>query len=205
MTDENGGYQKIHVPARTGASFTLPAGARLCVTDLQGSQPCDFWAFGQENPWEFLSPEHTKPSILNLFPHVGDSAYTNYRRPIVTVLEDNSPGQHDMEFAACDQARYVELKAELPHASCQDNLHKELKRLGLDVKGVIQPWNLFTNFFLNSDGSFTIKAPATKPGDNIVMRAEMDCYVVVSACPQDMNDTCGGAPSDLQVEVWPAG
>jgi uncharacterized protein YcgI (DUF1989 family) len=29
----------------------------------------------------------------------------------------------------------------------------------------------------------------------------MDAYVVVSACPQDMNDTCGGNPTDIQVEI----
>ena len=73
------------------------------------------------------------------------------------------------------------------------------------MRGVIQPWNLFTNFVLNPDGSFTVKAPETKPGDNIVMRTEMACHVVVSACPQDMNDTCGGTPTDLQVELWPEG
>jgi uncharacterized protein YcgI (DUF1989 family) len=29
----------------------------------------------------------------------------------------------------------------------------------------------------------------------------MDAYVIVSACPQDMNLTCGGNPTDIQVEV----
>ena len=54
---------------------------------------------------------------------------------------------------------------------------------------------------INPDGSFTVKAPDTNPGDYIVLRAEMDAYVVVSACPQDMNDTCGGKPTDIQVEI----
>lgn len=26
-----------------------------------------------------------------------------------------------------------------------------------------QPWNLFPNFFINSNGSFTVRAPDTKP------------------------------------------
>ncbi len=47
----------------------------------------------------------------------------------------------------------------------------------------------------------TIKPPDTSAGDNIVLRAEMDAYVVVSACPQDLNPTCGGAPTDIRVEV----
>ena len=73
--------------------------------------------------------------------------------------------------------------------------------MGISLPYTPQPWNLFKNFFINPDGSFTVKAPATKPGDYIVLRADMDAYVVVSACPQDMNDTCGGKPTDIQVEI----
>jgi len=189
------------VKARTGKGFEVKKGDLIRVTDLEGAQPVDFWAFNKRNPREFLSPEHTKPSIEKLFPHVGDAAYTNQRRPIVTVVEDNSPGQHDMQYAACDRTRYRELGVKGYHASCQDNLHKALKKLGIEMEFTPQPWNLFTNFFINPDGTFTIKAPETKPGDNIVLRAEMDAYVVVSACPQDQNLTCGGKPTDVRVEI----
>jgi uncharacterized protein len=106
-----------------------------------------------------------------------------------------------MQFAACDRWRYLELGASEDHESCQSNLHAALKSLGLALPYTPQPWNLFTNFFINADGSFSVKAPATAPGDHVVLRAEMDAYIVVSACPQDMNDTCGGNPTDIQVEV----
>lgn len=191
----------FHIPARTGKGFRVAKGDLVRITDLEGDQPCDFWAFSAENPREFLSPEHTKPSIGKVCPKQGDAAHTNYRRAIVTLVEDNSVGNHDMQFAACDDARYVELGAPMPHPSCQGNLHMALEALGIDFDGVIQPWNLFTNFFLLPDGRIEIRAPGTKGGDNVVLRAEMDAYIVVSACPQDMNATCGGAPSDLRVEV----
>ena len=191
----------FHIPARSGKGFRVSAGDLIRITDLQGDQPCDFWAFAADNPREFLSPEHTKPSINKVCPRVGDAAYTNYRRSIVTLVEDNSIGNHDMQFAACDDARYVELGAPLPHPSCQGNLHMALREHGVDFEAVIQPWNLFTNFFILPDGAIEIRPPGTKPGDNLVLRAEMDAYIVVSACPQDMNDTCGGSPTDLRVEV----
>jgi uncharacterized protein YcgI (DUF1989 family) len=73
--------------------------------------------------------------------------------------------------------------------------------LGIALPYTPQPWNLFTNFFINPNGSFTVKAPDTNSGDYIVLRAKMDAYVVVSACPQDMNDTCGGESTDIQVEI----
>ena len=64
------------VAARTGKAFEVATGDLIRITDLEGSQPVDFWAFSKEDHLEFLSCEHTKPSIEKLFPHVGDSAYT---------------------------------------------------------------------------------------------------------------------------------
>jgi len=198
MTNVRENYE---VSARTGTGFEVKAGDLIRITDLEGSQPVDFWAFNKANHLEFLSCEHTKPSIEKLFPHLGDSAYTNQRHKIVTVVEDISPGQHDMQYAACDPARYAELGVEGFHDSCQNNLHKVLKEYGIELGFTPQPWNLFTNFFINPDGTFTIKAPETKPGDYIVVRAEMDATVVVSACPQDQNLTCGGNPTGIRVEI----
>lgn len=193
--------QSFHVPARTGLGFEVEQGDLIRVTDLQGAQPVDFWAFSKEDIYEHLSCEHTRPSIEKLYPHEGDSAYTTRRRPIVTLVDDRSPGEHDMEYAACDKTRYLELGADESHANCQDNLHKALGELGLSLPYTPQPWNLFTNFHLYPDGRFEIRAPSTKAGDNLILRAEMDAYIVVSACPQDMNPTCGGNPTDISVEV----
>ncbi len=193
--------QSYQVPARTGLGFEAKAGDLIRIIDVEGAQPVDFWAFSKENPLEFLSPAHTKPTIEKLNPEVGDSAFTVHRRAIVTVLEDNSPGQHDMQYAACDPTRYRQLGVKGEHASCQDNLHRALDQLGIRLDFTPQPWNLFTNFLINPNGTFTIKPPETKPGDNIVLRCEMDAYIVVSACPQDQNPTCGGKPTDIRVEV----
>ena len=193
--------ETYEVAARNGRGFEVGAGDLIRITDLEGSQPVDFWAFNKTNHLEFLSCEHTKPSIEKLFPHINDPAYTNQRRKIVTVVDDTSPGQHDMQYAACDPTRYVELGVDGYHESCQENLHKALADFGIEIYFTPQPWNLFTNFFINRDGTITIKAPDTKAGDNIVLRAEMDAYIVVSACPQDLNPTCGGTPTDIRVEV----
>ena len=100
-------FERI-IPARTGFGFQIDKGDRVKITDLEGAQPVDFWAFNKDDFYEFLSCQHTKPSIEKLYPGIGDSAYTNKRRPIVTVIQDTA-GQHDMQFAACDPTRYREL------------------------------------------------------------------------------------------------
>jgi uncharacterized protein YcgI (DUF1989 family) len=91
--------ESFHLPARTGKGFTVRKGDLIKIVDLQGQQPVDFWAFNKHDVYEYLSCEHTKPSIEKLFPRQGDAAYTTHRRPIMTLIEDHSPGQHDMQFA----------------------------------------------------------------------------------------------------------
>jgi uncharacterized protein YcgI (DUF1989 family) len=191
----------MFVSARTGKGFEVKKGDLIRIVDVEGQQPVDFWAFNRSDISEYLSCEHTKPSIEKLYPRKGDSAYTNHRRPIVTIVEDRSPGQHDMQFAACDRWRYKELGAKGRHASCEDNFHKAFKSLGFTLPFTPQPWNLFTNFFIKPNGTFEVRAPDTRPGDYLVLRADMNAYIVVSACPQDMNATCGGKPTDIRVEV----
>jgi len=192
---------RFHIGAGTGAGAAVRAGDGIRIVDVAGAQPCEFWAFNRADVSEHLASEHTKPSIRRRYPREGDAAYTNRRRPIVRLVVDRSPGQHDMDFAACDTARYQELGADAGHPNCEDNLHIALATLGIALPYTPQPWNLFTNFCLEADGSFSIKAPATGAGDHVILRAEMDVFVVISACPQDLNATCGGQPTDLSLEI----
>ena len=69
-----------------------------------------------------------------------------------------------MQYAACDPTRYRQFGVKGEHASCQDNLHKALDQFGIRLGFTPQPWNLFTNFFINPNGTFTIKPPENQAG-----------------------------------------
>ena len=43
------------VAARTGLTFLVEPGDLIRITDLEGAQPVDFWAFNADNYLEFLS------------------------------------------------------------------------------------------------------------------------------------------------------
>ncbi|MCH8088477.1 MAG: urea carboxylase-associated family protein [Chloroflexi bacterium] len=189
------------VPARMGKAFRVSKGELIKVIDVKGGQAADFFAFNVDNIKEYLSAEHTRPSISRLFPLEGEGFYTQERRPIMTLVVDHTPGIHDMLFAACNPSRYRELGVEGWHASCEENLGKEMEAIGIPGVEIPQPVNLFTSFPLSSDGAIGIAAPETRPGDYVVMRAEMDSYVCVSACPQDQNQTNSGVPTEIRVEV----
>ena len=54
---------------------------------------------------------------------------TNRRRPILTLLEDTSPGVHDTLIAACDPFRYRPRLTDY-HDNCADNLRMAMEAIG---------------------------------------------------------------------------
>jgi uncharacterized protein len=192
--------RESRIPARTGLGFELQAGEYLRITDVQGQQAADFWAFSAGNTGEWLSAEHTRAYNWRLFPRVGESFCTNRRRPILQLVED-TVGLHDMLICACDPYRYRMYGIEEPHANCRDNLVTAMKQLGLGSVAAPSPVNWFSNFALSPDGAIEPRAGASQAGDYIMLKAWIDCAVVISACPMDVNPVNGYSPSDLQAAV----
>jgi uncharacterized protein YcgI (DUF1989 family) len=174
------------VSERSGKAFPLAPGQTVRVINTLGQQVVDSWAFAQADLTEVMSMEHTRASLSRIFPRVGDSLVTNRRRSILTVAADTSPGVHDTLIAACDRYRYEQLGCQEYHDNCTDNLRAALAALGLTPPETPSPFNLFMNIPVAVDGSVSFEAPLCKAGDYIALRAEMDCIVALSACPQDL-------------------
>ena len=120
---------RIHIPAGSGRAVRVPGGGRFRITDLQGRQCCDLFAFNARDVKEYASAEHTRVYNGNLFPRVGQPFVTQVRRPILLFQEDHTPGKHDMLVAACNPSRYALLGVTGGHASCEDNLRAVCGRL----------------------------------------------------------------------------
>ena len=176
----------IAIPARRGKAVTLNQGQSIRVINTHGQQVVDTWAFRRDDLTEFMSMEHSRTSTGRIIPKVGQSMTTNRRRPILSLVEDTSGGIHDTLLAACDRYRYELLGCEGYHDNCTDNLAAALAELGLTPPETPSPWNLFMNIPVASDGSVSFEPPVSRPGNHLTLRAEMDCIVVFSACPQDM-------------------
>jgi uncharacterized protein YcgI (DUF1989 family) len=176
-------------------------GGRVRVVDLEGGQVVDLFAFATGDVSEHASAEHTRIHVNRLFPRVGESFVTNRRRPILHFERDDSPGVHDMLCAACDPARYRLLGVDGWHPSCQENLQRAMAALGHADIEVPQPVNLFMAVGVEPDGSLAWGAAPTKAGDSVVLRAEMDCVVVASACPQDRNEINHYRPTPIGIEL----
>ena len=112
--------------------------------------------------------------------------YTNTRRPILSLIEDTTPGGHDTLCAACDPQRYQTLGCVTPHDNCTANLAAALFDLGLRVPTTPCPLNLFMNIPVTTTGEMVWSLPNCKVGDFVTFKAELDCVVVFSACPMDV-------------------
>jgi len=194
----------LHViPARKGAYHRLAAGQRIKVINTHGSQVVDCWAFVLPDTAEFMSMEHSRVELGRAAPRVGDSLVTNRRRPILTLVEDSSPGVHDTTLAACDVYRYQRLGAKGYHDNCTDNLAAAMRGAGLALPATPCPFNIWENSKIRPDYTQVIEPPVSKPGDYVTLRAELDLLVVFSACPQDMVPTNGAGctPTDAHFAV----
>lgn len=191
--------ERIEVPAREGRLIRVAAEQSFRVVDVEGGQVGDLFAFAADDLTEHVSASHTRGHVNRLFPVPGESFVSNRRRPLLTLVADDSPGVHDMLIAACDAERYAALGAPA-HASCAENLQRALAAEGLATPVVPQPVNLFMNIRVHDGQLVWLPAP-TKPGDSVTLHAEDDLIVVLSACPQDLVDINGGEPSSLAIEL----
>jgi uncharacterized protein YcgI (DUF1989 family) len=188
------------VPAGAGRAVAVRAGQHVRVVDVEGGQVGDVFAFAADDPDEYLSASHTRTHTSRLFPRIGEDFVTNRRRPILTLVADTSPGVHDMLIAACDPERYRALGAP-QHASCANNLRTALSQSGLQTATIPQPVNVFMRISVDPSGDLSWLPAASRAGDAISFAAAMDCVVVVSACPQDLNAINGDRPTAMEIEI----
>lgn len=191
--------QQIHVPAREGRAFEVRAGEEIRLTDVQGKQVCDLWAFCPENLEEFVSASHTRVACGRVVLRLGDALVSNLRRPLLTLVAGVEG--HDTLQPCCDPARYRLDYGIEDHASCRENLHHAMRPYGLSYALVPDPINVFQRVHVTANGEFENAEPTTVAGDSVTLRAEADLIVGVSACPQDQNPCNGFNPTDIGVEV----
>lgn len=175
------------VPARHGKAIPVAKGQTLKVISEHGTQVLDLWAFGAADLDEYMSMEHTRSRASKITLGVGDSYVSIRRRPMLCVTEDTSPGIHDTLLCACNGPIYEEMGCTEYHRNCSDNLHEGLAAIGKTFPFTPGPLNVFMNIPVNADRTISRLPPATKPGDYVRFRAEMDLIVVISACPQDIS------------------
>ncbi|RAH67897.1 uncharacterized protein BO66DRAFT_393372 [Aspergillus aculeatinus CBS 121060] len=201
------------VHARSFATQRLRAGQSIKVIQSSGGQVVDFWAFSLPSTTSFpryMSMTHTRSTLHKLLPSLQESFLDNRRDPILTIVEDTSPGIHDVLFAACSPERYLQLGASAGHDNCASNLFEAVKKIEdpsflyllefMQHGWMPDPLNLFMNVAVDKN-KLTCLNPESKAGDFITLMAEQDCLVAMSACPMDVSACNEGEPTSVEFQV----
>ena len=178
------------IPARSGAAFTLRRGQRLTVIDPFGQQVSDLVAFGRDDSAEVISSGRTLDYLSRIYLTAPDPIYSNRSNIMLRIAED-TVGRHDFLLAPCSAEMFRILYGdEQPHRGCFGNLAAALEPFGIAPDNIPVAFNLFMNVPVDGiTGEIKVLPPLSKAGDRIVLAAEMDLIVGLTACsaPQSNN------------------
>jgi len=187
------------IEPQTGVAFVMSEGFTLTVIDVQGEQVSDLTAFGLDQH-EWLSSGRSidyNNTIAITTDHV---LYSNRSNKMFTIVED-LVAVHDFLYAPCSPEMFRVLYGYGPdHPSCFRNLADNLKAFGIEEDQVPTTFNIFMNVEVMTTGDLKIHPPASKPGDYIKLRAEMDLIVGLTACSAELSNNWSFKPIAYMIE-----
>jgi uncharacterized protein len=184
-------------------SRRIEAGEQLRIVDLEGQQAVDFLCYSAELPNDRLNVPNTVKLNRSLYVTQGTTLYSDRARKMFTVLEDTC-GFHDTLAGCCsiemDLLRYGIKKT----TSCRSNFVAELAKWSMAPSEIVSNVNFFMRVTFDADGKVEIAPSPSKPGDYVVLRAEMPVLAMISNCPQQNNPSSGFKPTPIEISVWAA-
>ena len=200
------GAQTAHdeiIPAKGHWAYEMRAGQTLRIEDLEGQQAIDFICYSLANLDEKFWAAHSAKLNGTIYLTTGHVLYSDLAKPMMTIVQD-TVGVNDLICGSCsaalDEVRYGRDKA-VP--GCMDNFEAAIKPWGLGRADVPMCFNIFLDYPVEDGGRVAIDKDApSKPGDHVVLRAEMDLLAVISNCPQENNPCNGYNPTPIRVTVY---
>jgi uncharacterized protein len=184
---------------QTGTAFELRAGQMLRVTDLEGEQVADLIAFNLSDKAEWLSSGRSIDYANRIYLTKGDLLYSNRSRPMFAITEDDV-GRHDFLLTPCSPETFQIIYQNAHyHPSCFENLATNLARFGIAPDSIPTTLNIFMNVEIDPNGALKILPPRSKAGDSIVLRAEMDLLVGLTACSAEMSNNYRLKPIGFEI------
>ena len=187
------------IAAQTGTAFRIAAGQRLRICDPEGEQVSDLVSFAVEDAREWLSSGRSIDYANTIYLTRGHVLYSNRSRPMFTIEED-TVGRHDFLLTPCSPETFSIIYGHQGHhPSCFENLWRNLARFAIAPDTIPTTFNVFMNVDVGPDGKLEIKPPRSRAGDHVVLRAEMDMFVGLTACSAEMSNNYSFKPIDYEV------
>ena len=203
--------EEVVMPYNTGKSFVVRKGQRIRIT---AESIVDCVPFNLDDLRERFDQARTKAHNGKVYISTGDKLYTKFARPMMSSVEDTYNGTHDLQFGMCSKYGFdaywesykngdpiivknfawltVNKREDLPDHGCWENLQDALKDYNVAPEDIPSPFNLFQSIDIAPDGRMVWHFHEVEPKENrfkdgpahIDLRAEIDCLVALSACPE---------------------
>ncbi|HEX8564658.1 MAG TPA: urea carboxylase-associated family protein [Pyrinomonadaceae bacterium] len=189
----------FHLEPQTGVGFTLQSGQLLKIIDPKGEQVSDLTAFSLADKREWLSSGRTIDYANTIYITKGHTLYSNRSRPMFAIIED-TVGRHDFLLTPCSPETFqIIYNNNEPHPSCFENLSTNLEKFGISPDMIPTTLNVFMNVVVKPSGELQIDPPPSRAGDYLLLRAEMDLIVGVTACSAEMSNNYSFKPIDVEI------
>ncbi|HKA35055.1 MAG TPA: urea carboxylase-associated family protein [Candidatus Binatia bacterium] len=206
--------QTVVVPKNSGMSVVVKKGQILRVA---GRTVVDFVVFNLHNLRERFDQARTKTNQVKIFISTGDQLFSKLNNALLTIVEDSfKEGTHDLQKGMCSKKRFeliakglaqrkfaggVDLNPQrpedIPDHGCWENLIDALKGYSVADEDIPSPLNLWQTMKIDPEtGAMLDTTIRPKDEAHVDFRAEMDCLVAVSACPQS------GRGEGIRLEVF---
>jgi len=201
------------VAKNSGAAFEVRKGQRLRIT---GTSIVDFVAFNLHDLNERFDQARTKTNQVKIFISTGDVLYSKRNNPMLTIVEDTfKEGRHDLQKGMCSRKRFemvaqgeskrvfaegVDINPkrteEIPDHGCWENLSEAVKAWNILPDDIPSPFNIFQCMRIDPESGIMYDTMIRPKNEAYVdFRAEMNCLVAVSACPES------GRGQAIRVEI----
>ncbi len=202
------------VEKNSGATIEVKKGQRLRIA---GKSIVDFVAFNLHDLTERFDQARTKTNQVKIFISTGDILYSKRNNPMLIIVEDTfKEGRHDLQKGMCSRKRFemvaqggskrvfaegVDINPkkaeEIPDHGCWENLSEAVKPWNISPDDVPSPFNIFQCMRIDPESGIMYDT-LIRPKDEarVDFRAEMDCLVAVSACPES------GRGQAIRIEVF---
>ncbi len=196
------------------AAVEVKQGQRLRIA---GKSIVDFVAFNLLDLNERFDQARTKTNQVKIFISTGDVLYSKRNNPMLRIVEDTfKEGRHDLQKGMCSRKRFemvargtakrvfaegVDINPkkpeELPDHGCWENLSAVVKPWNISPDDVPSPFNIFQCMRIDPETGIMYDT-MIRPKDeaHVDFRAEMDCLVAVSACPES------GRGQAIRIEIY---
>ena len=188
------------IPERSGTAFVLKRGEILIVIDPKGEQVADLLAFNAHDVDEAISSGRTLDYASRIYLTTGDKLWSNRSNVMLEIIED-TVGRHDFLLTPCSADTFRILYDDLaPHRGCFGNLAEALAPYDITPDRIPTAFNCFMNVPVDGEtGELKVLPPISKAGDRIVLRAEMDLIIGLTACSAP--DSNGGSFKPIHYRI----